>query len=116
MKTIQHPYIHLHSEYCIEGNANGVILYTKCVSSKTGKPYLGNERHFPCLTKALFHLIDNDLGQQRSLQAVIDRIDELKKCLLNSIYELSGDDQVLKGIQLFSPRLKCLKCEDFRKP
>jgi hypothetical protein len=57
-----------------------------------------------------------DIGQQRSLDAVVRRIDELKKHVSDAIYKLSVDDVSIRHTQLFSPRLKCLKCEDFRKP
>lgn len=115
MKTSKDNLIHIDTKYAIQGDGVGVILYGKRIVKKTGEMQLDPVGYFPSLTQALFRLLERDLGERRSLQAVIDGMDEHKKWLQNSIFSLQSGDKKLEGMQLFSLRLKCLECADFRK-
>ena len=116
MKSSKESYIHISPHYALQGDELNVTLYKKRIVEKTGETQFDPIAYFPSLDKALHRVIDLDLGPVNNLKLVLDRIEELKKYISESILDRISGDKRLRSTRLCTLRMKCLECEEIKKP
>ena len=100
MKVSKDNMIHIDKDYAIQGDDQSVVLYRKSVT-KSGELRLDSGTHFSSLTDALFRLIEMDLGERKSFQAIIDRIDELKNSIITAVTACQeGDNRQTRALKV----------------